>query len=1164
MTNSTVYDIAWDFLVALETERRDDPMRALIFIVHSLGGIVIKELLRRSSGCQLGQSHLRCVFESTTGVMFFGTPHSGADPVPFFRRVTEKVAAAAGFSAPENIVNALLPSSERLRELRDEFGPMALQQGWIIHSFQEQHGLKALNNHKVVEDTSSYLNLASVETTEHIGRNHMDMCRFSGSEDVEYRKVCSALQRMATQMPMTRTRRTRTTGAIGMSHTEKQAQILLGLLRFDQLDARQMTIKKAHAKTCKWLLKKADYIDWLDTDKVKDHRGFLWIKGKPGTGKSTLMKYAFTNAYRTMKNTVVISFFFNARGETLEKSTLGMFRSLVLQLIERVPEIRNGFDSLELAAVSSSYQWSVEALKELFGHAVQMSRKSPIVCFIDALDECNEREVRDMVSYFEYLGDLCVSIGVRFHVCFSSRLYPNISLAHGLILRLEHQDGHNSDIENYLSTELKIGSTKLAEEIRAEVQEKSSGVFMWVVLVADILNKEYDDGNMHTLRKKLRDIPAELHELFRDILTRDQLHQDRLLLCIQWVLFARKPLRPEELYFAILSGIQPDILESWNADEVTENVIEKFLLSSSKGLADVTKSAIPTVQFIHESVRDFLLKEDGLREIWSDPGADSNFRARSHERLKQCCVNYIAIDAFESEIDQEQPILNQSTTESDIRKAVLRSYPFLKYAVSNIFYHADAAQGAGLSQEEFLRQFQLTRWIQVRNKLEQYPIRRYSKSASLLYVLAESDSAHLIRLFPADGSYVRPENERYGIPLFASLATCSANALRAFLELEAKTPSHGILHDFETTVDNICKRYSRGSITRTFDREFKFWKPINGDTPEAPQIVLRLDSYADRDLIIFLLDRGRAELPDNRVSLIFSEFTCTETSSSLRMCASPLRTLALVKDLAAKQSACYDLFEFASRTKDVETQKALIIAHHLDPNFTKSYGSDTPLYYAANRGPEQIVRLMLATGRVRPETIMPYGPWHFSPIKAAAHSGQIGCLKLLVRESRKSPERKFRTALHQAAIYEGPDIIEALLATREFEGDEVDQDGCTPLWHAIKHRSAADAGKIATVLLSLGRNVATLAHNQGVSPLQLAEKRAISTSAWKRVVEILRQDPSQTSAAGESEGSVMVEEAVCGTVGVLSQSLPTQDKPEESMIRASRSPELVADGSSSG
>ena len=74
---------------------------------------------------------------------------------------------------------------------------------------------------------------------------------------------------------------------------------------------------------------KAEYLDWLDTTKLSVHHGFLWMKWKLGTGKSILMKFASANAWKK-KESIVISFFFHARGVELEKLTMGTYRSLLL------------------------------------------------------------------------------------------------------------------------------------------------------------------------------------------------------------------------------------------------------------------------------------------------------------------------------------------------------------------------------------------------------------------------------------------------------------------------------------------------------------------------------------------------------------------------------------------------------------------------------------------------------------------------------------------------------------------------------------------------------------------------------------------------------------------------------------------------------------------
>jgi hypothetical protein len=542
-----------------------------------------------------------------------------------------------------------------------------------------------------------------------------------------------------------------------------------------------MTIKTAHAKTCRWLLKSEQYTSWVDTTKVGEHHGLLWIKGNAGTGKSTLLKYALVNARKAMKDHIVLSFFFNARGEDLEKSTIGAYQSLLLQLLDRRPALQSVFDSLSLSTSKSvaDQQWNIETLKTLIEQAIHSLGDLSVVCFIDALDECEEQQVREMVQFFEYIGDLAVSNGIRFQVCFSSRHYPHITIRNGLELVLERQEGHSQDITNYVEAELKIGKSKLAHQIRVELQEKASGIFMWVVLVVGILNKESDSGQVHKLRRKLREIPSDLHDLFHDILTRDTHNKEELVLCIQLILFAKQPLSPEQLYHAILSGVDLEVVAEWDP-EITKDVVKRFILDSSKGLAEATASKEQRVQFIHESVRDFLLKENSLGKIWPEFG--KNFQGQSHERLKQCCFNYISIDV-DTPLKIPDNLPKASLQEAtSLRKSATQIFPFLKYAVHHVLYHANIAESEGISQAGFLDSFPLPRWVKLDNLFENHEVRSHTERVSLLYLLAELNMANLIRVLGSASCCMDVEAERYGCAFFAANAIGNQEAMQACIE----------------------------------------------------------------------------------------------------------------------------------------------------------------------------------------------------------------------------------------------------------------------------------------------------------------------------------------------------------------------------------------------
>ena len=122
---------------------------------------------------------------------------------------------------------------------------------------------------------------------------------------------------------------------------EAKLQRLRSALSYPQMGLRSAIVEDAYLDTCQWLFNTPEYRRWRDPTLYSGHHGFLWIKGKPGSGKSTAMKTLLSRAEsaRHPRGGVVLSYFFNARGEALERSTEGLYRSLLHQMTAGVTSL---------------------------------------------------------------------------------------------------------------------------------------------------------------------------------------------------------------------------------------------------------------------------------------------------------------------------------------------------------------------------------------------------------------------------------------------------------------------------------------------------------------------------------------------------------------------------------------------------------------------------------------------------------------------------------------------------------------------------------------------------------------------------------------------------------------------------------------------------------
>lgn len=140
-----------------------------------------------------------------------------------------------------------------------------------------------------------------------------------------------------------------------------------------------------------------------------------------------------------------------------------------------------------------------------------------------------------MICLLEELCECATEAEVRLRICFSSRHYPSVSIQKGVELTLEEEIGHMEDIKQYIKLKLRLGKSKQAESLRSEILEKSSMIFLWVVLVVDILNSEYPNSSVSIkkTRERLKEIPPRLSDLFEMILMRDGENLEKLQLCLK-------------------------------------------------------------------------------------------------------------------------------------------------------------------------------------------------------------------------------------------------------------------------------------------------------------------------------------------------------------------------------------------------------------------------------------------------------------------------------------------------------------------------------------------------------------------------------------------------------------------------------------------------------
>ena len=440
-------------------------------------------------------------------------------------------------------------------------------------------------------------------------------------------------------------------------------------LSYSEMKYREAAIDQPMKNTCDWIYRNGIFRCW----EAEPNR-LLWIKGKPGSGKSVLMKSLY--AHRKLaasSNRLLLEFFFNARGAVMERTPAGLYSTLLYSLVQQNPvcmfELIPRFLEKEAHTAISNLKWHVEELAEILHSKIAQKQKYEVEILIDALDECYEDEVRKVVRRFEDTIETAHSLGARLRICWSSRYYPNISMTsqHGAELKLDNNN--YNDIRTYVNRELPMRSDHALFSIRKDLRSRARNVFLWAILATRRLHKAIDEGSdLKALEKLLHSLPQELDDMFDQIFVQikatveDQQELNRLA---QWLLCSIRPMSLLELYTAwqIQASELPFTLQDLDLSRDGLIRFQKRINYVSRGLFETTEAELIVtpwpeltglvggasssgnrVQVIHESVREYFLESKGLR-LLSSPTTES-FLESAHQEISLTCSKVFLATEF--------------------------------------------------------------------------------------------------------------------------------------------------------------------------------------------------------------------------------------------------------------------------------------------------------------------------------------------------------------------------------------------------------------------------------------------------------------------------------------------------------------------------------------
>lgn len=415
----------------------------------------------------------------------------------------------------------------------------------------------------------------------------------------------------------------------------------------------------------------ASFTKWLEIDDT-----IYWIHGKPGSGKSTLMRFiarherlgSHLKSWSGGSDVAVFTYFFWRAGNLLQRSTAGLLRSLLHQAFERHPRLADKLVTRPML------RWSEG---DLFACVRDVFRQYPhhALLVIDGIDEFEGEQ-----NAVEKLLDLITELSrlPKVKVCTSSRPESAIVASLSGCKSLRLQDLTAKDLHEYARGRFEridyfqyLKNTQFwpISEFVHKVVQQADGVFLWLYLAVETLARGLKNRDtLPILEKRLSLLGSSLHDIFIFLVSRiEPFYLERVAQAVGLLLSRKETRRPLPL-FAIIQRLDPELPDLAMRHASPSDMVDTFVQCqmSIRRLVLQSGGLFEVVPIRHVDFTDWHCEG----ESWMDckclpvniPATNEHSRLHSrklvtHFRSQQLCfIHRSAFEFFASEHEALKPM----------------------------------------------------------------------------------------------------------------------------------------------------------------------------------------------------------------------------------------------------------------------------------------------------------------------------------------------------------------------------------------------------------------------------------------------------------------------------------------------------------------------------